>query len=397
MKIIYIGSFFPANKIEEISTNSKGYIDNAANNFQWALIDGLNYYYPSIELITLPVIGSFPFHYKKPVFKSSIFTFNRKIAHQIIGFFNLPLIKHVSKYLNLYKILKKIDPKVSTTIIVYAMHSPFLKAVYKLKANGYNIKICLIVPDLPQFMSDNKNILYLFFKYIDSIYLKKYLKAVDSFVFLSDQMVDFVEVNDKPWVRVEGIFSPSNEITIVDKEHKKIILYTGSLTKIYGIKNLVDAFLSIEGEDYQLWICGEGDYKNEIINRSIIDKRIKYFGQLAFNEVRNLQKRATVLVNPRTSNADYTKYSFPSKTMEYLASGTPCIMHRLPAIPYEYLPFIFIAEREDAEGLKAKIVEVCNMDEQHLVNFGAKASEFILNNKNPQSQVKKIFDMINKL
>ena len=397
MRVLYIGSFFPIERTEEITSNSKGYIDNAANNFQWALINGLDCYYPRVELITLPVIGSYPFHYKKAYFSKSFFSHKEKSNGKSMGFLNLPLIKHVSKYYNLYQTLKKIDSNEPTTIIIYAMHSPFLKAVFKLKANGYNLKTCLVIPDLPQFMSASKNIFYVFFKWIDSHNIKKYLGAIDSFVFFSDQMVDFIAVENKPWTRIEGIFLPTKNVHAVSKEGRKVILYTGSLAEIYGIKNLMNAFMLIQDVSYELWICGDGDYKGEIIKKSLIDKRIKYFGQLPFDEIQKMQKRATVLVNPRTSQGDYTKYSFPSKTMEYLASGTPCIMHRLPAIPPEYFPFLFIAEKEDAEGLKDKIIEVCNKEEKYLIDFGTKASEFILTNKNPESQVKKIFDMINNL
>lgn len=397
MKVIYIGSFFPVDRKDEIIINSKGLIDNAANNFQWALINGLYYYYPQIELITLPVIGSYPLNYKKFFFVKSFFSHNSKINNRCLGFLNLPLIKHISRYYNLYKTIRKIDNNEPTIIIAYAMHSPFLRVIFKLKFRSKNLKTCLIIPDLPQFMSSNKNFVYLFLKWIDSFNLNKYLKAIDSYVFFSDQMVDYIDVINKPWVRIEGIFLPNINAQSYVKEINNVILYTGSLSELYGIKNLLDAFSSIKDQNFELWICGEGDFKEEIIIRTLRDKRIKYLGQLKYEEIQKLQKRATVLVNPRTSHGNYTKYSFPSKTMEYLASGTPCIMYKLPALPKEYFPFIFIAEREDAQGLKDKIIEVCNKDKNELIEFGRKASQFILTTKNPKSQVKKIFNMINNI
>ena len=38
-------------------------------------------------------------------------------------------------------------------------------------------------------------------------------------------------------------------------------------------------------------------------------------------------------VNPRQNNEEFTKYSFPSKTMEYLASGVPVVAYKLDGIP----------------------------------------------------------------
>ena len=45
-------------------------------------------------------------------------------------------------------------------------------------------------------------------------------------------------------------------------------------------------------------------------------------------------------MNPRSADAEYTKYSFPSKTIEYLATGVPVVMNRLPGIPEEYEYFV---------------------------------------------------------
>ena len=83
--------------------------------------------------------------------------------------------------------------------------------------------------------------------------------------------------------------------------------------------------------------------------------------------------------------------------MEYLASGTPCIMHKLPGVPEEYFEYVYLSEKEDAEGLKDTIINVLNKTQNELDEFGRKASEFILQNKNPIAQVKKIYDMINTL
>lgn len=114
-------------------------------------------------------------------------------------------------------------------------------------------------------------------------------------------------------------------------------------------------------------------------------------------EVRLLQVRATLLVNPRHSNEEFTKYSFPSKTMEYLASGTSTLMCKLPAIPEEYFEYLYFFDDESIEGYARKIVEICNMDPEMLRVRGEKAREFILKEKNCYSQAKRIFDMVEKV
>lgn len=63
------------------------------------------------------------------------------------------------------------------------------------------------------------------------------------------------------------------------------------------------------------------------------DRRIQYLGSIPHDEILQLQRTASLLVNPRTPEGIYTKYSFPSKTMEYLASGTPTLYMNCQEFP----------------------------------------------------------------
>jgi len=111
-------------------------------------------------------------------------------------------------------------------------------------------------------------------------------------------------------------------------------------------------------------------------------------------EVIKLQREAGVLINPRSSNSEFTRYSFPSKTMEYLASGTPLIMHPLKCLPEEYLKYIFIAYDESDSGLMKTIIDVCERDQEELTAIGQRAKQFILREKNSSVQVGKILELM---
>ena len=43
MNIVFIGSVYPLDRENEIRQNSKCGLDNASNNFQWALLAGLDF------------------------------------------------------------------------------------------------------------------------------------------------------------------------------------------------------------------------------------------------------------------------------------------------------------------------------------------------------------------
>jgi len=397
-KTIFIGAIYPSERKEEIKMNSKSGLDNASNNLCWSILEGLVFFYSDISVVSLTPIGTFPLNYKKMIFKESSFSREPGVTGYCLGFVNIFLIKHLHKYLNLKNTLfNKFRINNESLIIAYGVQSPLLKALYQAKIKFPGLKICLIVPDLPEYMSESRNQIYLLLKRFDSFLISKYLEKIDSFVLLTECMADKLKVKRRPWVRIEGVIKPSEQLGTPQKESYRTIFYSGGLEERYGLLNLLEAFHRIKSEDYRLWICGEGSLRSNIEKSSLYDKRIKYFGYIEHNEVLLLQKKATVLVNPRTNSGDFTKYSFPSKIMEYLASGTPTIIHRLGGIPDEYYEYCYVAEKQTAMGLKEMIIKVCLNSQSNLDEFGRKASEFIKANKNHIAQVRKIHELINKI
>jgi glycosyltransferase involved in cell wall biosynthesis len=207
-----------------------------------------------------------------------------------------------------------------------------------------------------------------------------------------------LNIGNKPWICMEGIFDPKQSIKLkYEKSNIKIIFYAGTLTERYGILNLIKAFSLIESEDYRLMICGGGDIIGRILELAKIDTRIIYLGQLERTKVNEMLQKATVLVNPRTSDHEFCKYSFPSKTLEYLASGKPTIMYKLPGIPDEYFNYCYALDDKSPQKLAEMIINVCETDVNELRKLTEQAHNFILKFKNPDIQCRKIYDMLNHL
>ncbi|MGX9984894.1 glycosyltransferase [Soonwooa purpurea] len=391
MKVNFIGGFLPEDKIEEYAKNSRGVVHYAADSLQKSIITGLELDDSiSTKLITAPFLINYP-HYKKIFIKKE-----KTEKYEIAPFINLKLIDTFTKSFSLNKIIRNQIPNDANdnVIIIYGMFDYFLKAI----PHNYKNKVCLIIPDLPRMMGGDMNKLKirLYISYWEKI-VNDNLYKVDCFVFISKYMKEYVDVKNKPWVVIEGIYNNKTNIPYQKKENNKTILYTGTLDRRYGILDLLDAFSLIEGHDYRLWICGEGIGKTEVEAFAQKDSRITYFGQISNKEAQVLQKKATILVNPRKNDMEYTKFSFPSKTMEYLASGTPTIMHKLGGIPEEYYPYFFVPVDNSPSALANVILRVANLSELERKEFGEKAQNFVFENKNPKIQVEKIISMFNKL
>jgi len=96
------------------------------------------------------------------------------------------------------------------------------------------------------------------------------------------------------------------------------------------------------------------------------------------------------MVNPRRPEGEFTRYSFPSKTMEYLASGRPVIMHWLAGIPEDYRPYLITPDTGDAQGLAAAMRRVAALPQAELRRIGAPGRDFVLTHKSPRVQIGKL-------
>ena len=176
----------------------------------------------------------------------------------------------------------------------------------------------------------------------------------------------------------------------------KTILYTGALRSYVGVCNFVDAFMLTENPNYRLVICGGGADSDYIRKCASSDLRIIMKGNVSHEDAVRLQREATLLVNPRPGTHYVTRYSFPSKTMEYMTSGTPMMGYKLEGIPKEYYEHMFVMESENKEYIAHKIDEILSKPQVDLNNKAQKAYEFIINNKTAEIQVKRIIDFLSK-
>ena len=106
------------------------------------------------------------------------------------------------------------------------------------------------------------------------------------------------------------------------------------------------------------------------------------------------QLQAWALVNPRISNAEYVKYSFPSKTLECMASGTPLLTTRLAGMPKDYYPYVYLFEDETQEGFVKSLRKVFALSAEELHEFGVAAKAFAIEQKNNISQAQKFYDFL---
>lgn len=226
------------------------------------------------------------------------------------------------------------------------------------------------------------------------------LKRYDGYVLLSEEMAKVIRIPKARYCVIEGIYSPPamvlSDVTI-PRDERYTIMYAGALMEQYNIMNLVRAVRDLSDENVRLHIYGEGELVEEITAFSKADHRIVYRGVVPREEIILEERKASLLVNPRRSTEEYTRYSFPSKNIEYMASGTPVLFTKLPSMPREYDEYVNFMEREDTQGIKEAIIKVMRTDQSMLKEKAEKARDFILSKKSPILQAQKVHSLLNNL
>jgi glycosyltransferase involved in cell wall biosynthesis len=251
------------------------------------------------------------------------------------------------------------------------------------------IKIIPIVTDLPELMfvlkegiTLSEQIRYRMQNFI--------LANVDGLVLLTEALNKKVNIKNKPFLILEG-FSDYNLINLkfapFGNTKTKIIHYSGGLYEQFGVKLLVDTFSQLNLPNISLHLFGSGDLEPYIKKMAKIDERIIFHGYQPNTVVLRQQQDSFLLINPRLSHADYTSFSFPSKTIEYMSSGVPFLTTKLPGIPDEYFKYVFVIENENSSGYKSALIDILSKDPEELHMKAKMARQFALTEKNNKIQL----------
>lgn len=302
--------------------------------------------------------------------------------------YNLPKIRNITNLFLLVQELLKETKKNTDLVLICDAFSVSCSIATTIVAKIRKIERVAVVTDLPQFLETNSKIGRVVFGL---------MQRYDRFIFLTKQMSRLVNIHDKPEIIIEGscdvnMANCKNEIK--KKNIPKSLVFTGSLTANVGIEEMLQAFIDCDPKDYELRIFGSGELAETITHLSQIHKNIKYYGQV--DNIRAVQEQvsATLLLNPRFSEGEYTKYSFPSKLIEYMVSGTPVLTTALPGIPREYFEYVYVFESEDLAGYKNTLSHILNKDKEELHSTGIKAKEFVIQNKTNNAQAERIVKWI---
>lgn len=393
-KIIYSVSVCSENKYKELFLNSENKPGQQVQKYHRLLLDGL----ASDKDTNIEVISKLPItkdNFKKTYLKGDVERF-RSIKFCYIPIFNIPVLRNFIAFIYILMNVIRLSSKKDTVIVGDVLNiTTSIANLIAGKVKG--IRTVGIVTDIPTLLeASNRGNTSIFTRLLSS-FNDYIIQSFDSYIFLTEPMNNLINKKNKPYVVLEGHVDIDMKHTnnLPSNKYDKIVcMYTGSLKKIYGIKMLTEAFIKANIFNSELHIYGDGDFKEELIEICKKNNNVKYLGVKLNEHIVKEQLKATLLINPRPTNEEYTKYSFPSKNMEYMVSGTPTLTTKLPGMPEQYNEYVYLIEEESTEGLINALKKVLSHSREELHLKGERARQFVLKEKNNHVQASKIINMI---
>lgn len=401
MKILLLGSLISQEAMEQLNNASKVKASVAPVNYETMLAKGLQENGAEVEAISVPAVASWPGSSIKWIC-TKLEQLPGGISVRWLPFINVQILKQWSvrrsAHRALEKWLREHKDEPEKAVLMYSIYPPYTKPAVKL-CKKYGCHLSAVIADLPEYMYTWKNSRGLKGMYSNSLsrQMLQLQGACDSYVLFTEKMAERMGVAQKPYMVSEGFSDASifEGIAPQQKYDKKTIMYAGNLSKLYGICALVDGFMQLKG-DYELHLYGAGSDAQYIEQCAAQDSRIKYMGRVSRNEVLIALKKSHLIVINKPTADDYSNYSFSSKILECMASGTPILTTRVGGMLEEYYPYFYFIEDETTEGIERAISDVMLLPDTERREKGRMAKEFSVDQKGYLLQTKKILDFLER-
>jgi glycosyltransferase involved in cell wall biosynthesis len=110
--------------------------------------------------------------------------------------------------------------------------------------------------------------------------------------------------------------------------------------------------------------------------------------------LRRLYHRADILLNIRLTSALRTPYFFPSKLIEYMATGTPVVSTCTGHVKEEFGRFVYLLEDETASGLAGLLRRIRAEDPRRRLELGLEARRYVREHKTWRAQTERVLDFV---
>lgn len=391
MKLLYISALSSSRLINDIYKSNGKNPGFAVQKFSRLLVKGLIANGSEVVALSNPPV---------PVVDKRMVSYGDEtedgVQYKYIPFLNISVLKHLCLFLYafVYVLIWGFKRRREKAIVCDVLSvSVCLGALLASKIN--RVRSAGVVTDIYGLMVGNaKGSLITRL----AVYLNKcYVSSFDRYILLTSYMNERVNPKGKPHIVMEALCDLSiaeQDVQNGEKASPRTVLYAGGIYERYGLKMLAEAFMEANVPDARLVYYGSGPYVEEYKKLCDAYPNFEYRGVALNEEIVEEEMKATLLVNPRPTTEEFTIYSFPSKNMEYMASGTPLLTTKLPGMPEDYYPHVYLFEEESVQGYADALRKVLSQPANMLYAKGMQAKKFVLQNKNYVAQAQRVLNLL---
>ena len=389
MSIIFVGSTVDRETLKKLPDSSV-----AGNKMELGFVKG--FLSNGIKTLAISVEAHGMWHFNdKPIVVSGKKLHDDSAEIHTVPYLNIPIIKQLMIIRNIKKALNSIlkdENYKDSTLIVYNTMTIFASPVLKV-AHKNHLKCIAIIADLP--INFKKNI-------IRKIEDRKQIAAISKF----DGLIPLTKYISEdfapklPFFVIEAGCNPDDyesQKSCVRLQERKVVVFSGTLNVLSGIESLIEAMKLVKDPKIELDIYGDGPLKDKVLDMISSLNNVHYRGCVSNEEMMSIQKRSNLLVCPRKADSFTTKYTFPSKVLEYICSGVPVLSNRLPGIPSEYEKYINYTSTERTEDWSNSINTILSEGQYtYFIEKAIVARDTVLATKNWENQVSKLINQLGK-
>jgi len=371
--------------------------------FGWSVVGALKSAGLTVGLLSAAPVSNYPLM-PQLFFRGGPFEVG-DVPGMALGFVNALAVKHVTRLLACLSTgTRTLRTWKSRTLLIHGIHSPFLwYGVVARRTLGMTTVV--ILTDPPGVVVPTDSALARFLKGVDVDLVRAALARVDGVLALTEALaLDFAP--GRPFFVLEGIQAaadPSHDRANVrarlatETRSGASIVYAGGLSSAYGVDRLVEAVEDADVESLTLQILGKGDLLSWVEGRAEAGSRVLPPRFLPRPEVIETYGSADLLVQPRPVDQRISRYSFPSKLLEYMGSGTPVLTTRLPGIPADYDDYVYWIDDDSTSGIQSAIEHVLRLPRSERLSKGRSAAEFVRRTRSSAGQGAKISRFLGSL
>ena len=170
------------------------------------------------------------------------------------------------------------------------------------------------------------------------------------------------------------------------------VMYAGLLSDVTGVDILLEMITKNKDKNVRFIISGKGYLENIVKTVAQNDDRIVYLGFVDQVEYLEWLKKANILINPRNMRLDQNKNNFPSKILDYLATGRIILSTRFPGNEDFLNNIIFY---DGTAGDLQRKLDYVKSNYRDLSNIYFTANRELAKQYDWNIQMKKVTDMFN--